>query len=209
MGGWGRSWANLLAQQDALVHTVAYVDVNPAMLRQLQRDLGVVEAACFSALDAALAANDADAVLVTTALAGHVPVVLQALAAGKHVLMEKPVERDTAAARALVALAREGGITLGVVFQHRFREGSERLRRLLADGGLGHLAGHRLAGNGGGFRSLRGGGLRRLSRLLLRGLRLRLGLLGMCRNKGQRQRDDRRRQAKPGHERVEFHQLSP
>ena len=61
-------------------------------------------------------------------------------AAGKHILMEKPVERTTAAAEAIVATAERAGVTLGIVLQHRFRVVAERLGERLASGALGTLA---------------------------------------------------------------------
>ena len=61
-------------------------------------------------------------------------------AAGKHLLMEKPVERTTAAAEGIVATAERAGVTLGIVLQHRFRAVAERLGERLASGDLGTLA---------------------------------------------------------------------
>ena len=61
-------------------------------------------------------------------------------AAGKHILMEKPVERTTAAAEAIVATAEQAGVTLGIVLQHRFRAVAERLAGRLGSGELGTLA---------------------------------------------------------------------
>ena len=61
-------------------------------------------------------------------------------AAGKHVLMEKPVERTTTAAEEIVATAERAGVTLGIVLQHRFRAVAERLGERLASGALGTLA---------------------------------------------------------------------
>ncbi len=60
--------------------------------------------------------------------------------AGKHILMEKPVERTTAAAESIVRCCEAHGVTLGIVFQHRFREASLKLKTLLAAGSLGALA---------------------------------------------------------------------
>ena len=60
--------------------------------------------------------------------------------AGKHVLMEKPVERTTTAAEEIVATAERAGVTLGIVLQHRFRAVAERLGERLASGALGTLA---------------------------------------------------------------------
>ena len=61
-------------------------------------------------------------------------------AAGKHILMEKPVERTTAAAEEIVRAAEQAGVTLGIVLQHRFRAVAERLAERLASGALGTLA---------------------------------------------------------------------
>jgi predicted dehydrogenase len=61
-------------------------------------------------------------------------------AAGKHVLMEKPVERTTAAAVRIVETMERAGLRLGIVFQHRFRQASERLRAFVEGGELGGLA---------------------------------------------------------------------
>jgi predicted dehydrogenase len=59
------------------------------------------------------------------------------LAAGRHILVEKPLELTPARAEALVATAARAGVTLGVVFQHRFRPASLRLAEVIAEGGLG------------------------------------------------------------------------
>lgn len=61
-------------------------------------------------------------------------------AAGKPVLMEKPLERNAAAAAEIVALFEEHQLPLGVVFQHRARESSQQLAALLASGRLGAVA---------------------------------------------------------------------
>lgn len=80
------------------------------------------------------------AVIILTPPNARRELVSQAAAAGKHVLLEKPLERSMAGARELVEIARAGGITLGVVFQHRFREASLRLQQMIAGGSLGRLA---------------------------------------------------------------------
>jgi predicted dehydrogenase len=59
--------------------------------------------------------------------------------AGKHVLVEKPVDIDHASATRLVDEVEGLGRTFGVVFQHRFREGAIALRDRLRSGALGDL----------------------------------------------------------------------
>ncbi len=77
------------------------------------------------------------AVLVLTPPASHASVAERCFAAGKHVLVEKPLELTSARGAALVAAGRAAGLRLGVVLQHRFRPGSLRLRGALAGGELG------------------------------------------------------------------------
>jgi len=61
------------------------------------------------------------------------------IAAGMPILMEKPVARDGAEARALVDQCAAAGVTLGIVFQHRMRAASKAAAALVASGRLGAL----------------------------------------------------------------------
>jgi predicted dehydrogenase len=140
LGGWGRSWAKLVAQHGDLAHAVAYVDVQPAVLQQLQMDLGVSAEMCFPSLDAALAATDADAVLVTTTLAGHVPVVVAALEANKHVLVEKPFAPSLLEAQQAVNLAAAQRRVLMVSQNYRFYPAAQTAAKLIRDGALGPVS---------------------------------------------------------------------
>ncbi len=80
------------------------------------------------------------AVMILTPPGTHLELVRHFAAAGKHILLEKPVERTTERATALVEAAEAAGVKLGIVFQHRFREASLALRARLAAGELGELA---------------------------------------------------------------------
>jgi UDP-N-acetyl-2-amino-2-deoxyglucuronate dehydrogenase len=59
--------------------------------------------------------------------------------AGKHVLMEKPVERTTEAAEEIVRICEANRVKLGIVFQHRYREASQKLKSLVGEGALGEI----------------------------------------------------------------------
>ena len=77
------------------------------------------------------------AVLVLTPPAAHADIAERCIAAGKHVLVEKPLELTTARGQRLVDAARTAGRRLGVVLQHRMRPGAIRLRQALAASELG------------------------------------------------------------------------
>jgi predicted dehydrogenase len=89
--------------------------------------------------EAMLADPAIDAVLILTPPNAREPLVAAAAAAGKHVLMEKPVERTTDAAARIVDICDKAGVTLGIIFQHRFRAASMALAEKVASGELGKL----------------------------------------------------------------------
>jgi predicted dehydrogenase len=78
-------------------------------------------------------------VVVSTPAHTHLTIAGQALAAGKHTLVEKPLDVSLAKAEALVRLAAATDLCFGVVLQHRFRPGAVRLRELIASSALGVL----------------------------------------------------------------------
>ncbi len=86
-------------------------------------------------LDALL--DGIDAALLLTPPNAREALVERLAAQGKHILMEKPLERSTAVAERIVATCRGAGVRLGVVLQHRFRPAAVRLRALLDAGSLG------------------------------------------------------------------------
>ena len=72
-------------------------------------------------LDTILADDSVQAVAVFTPANTHCEIAVKCAEAGKHVLMEKPLDITTARAEELVASCRKAGVKLGVVLQHRFR----------------------------------------------------------------------------------------
>jgi UDP-N-acetyl-2-amino-2-deoxyglucuronate dehydrogenase len=69
----------------------------------------------------------------------HLEIVEALARAGKHILLEKPLDVSTARAERLVGACREAGATLGVVLQHRFKPAAERLAAVVRAGDLGHI----------------------------------------------------------------------
>jgi len=79
------------------------------------------------------------AVLVLTPPNTHLALVQRLAQAGKHVLVEKPLEINLARAQALVQVCETHGVRLAVMLQHRLRPAAMRLRALLNAGELGQL----------------------------------------------------------------------
>jgi UDP-N-acetyl-2-amino-2-deoxyglucuronate dehydrogenase len=80
-------------------------------------------------LETILEDRSVDAVLVLTPPNTHLDIATRCAAAGKHILLEKPLETSTARAEDMVA--RCSRVKLGVVLQHRFRPAAEKLRERL------------------------------------------------------------------------------
>jgi UDP-N-acetyl-2-amino-2-deoxyglucuronate dehydrogenase len=80
-------------------------------------------------LETILEDRSVDAVLVLTPPNTHLEIVERCAAAGKHVLLEKPLEISTSRAEELVT--KTSHVKLGVVLQHRFRPAAEKLREML------------------------------------------------------------------------------
>ncbi|MGY1711445.1 Gfo/Idh/MocA family protein [Geodermatophilus sp. SYSU D00758] len=84
-------------------------------------------------LAAFLATPGLDAVYVAVPNAAHRAVVEAAAAAGRAVLVEKPLAADVADAEALVAACREAGVLLGTAYDQRWHPAHARLRGLLPE----------------------------------------------------------------------------
>jgi UDP-N-acetyl-2-amino-2-deoxyglucuronate dehydrogenase len=92
-------------------------------------------------LETVLDDRSVNAVLVLTPANTHLDIARRCAAAGKHVLLEKPLDITTARAEELVAVCRVAGVTLGIVLQHRFRPAGMRLAEMIAAGELGAIVG--------------------------------------------------------------------
>ena len=86
---------------------------------------------------ALLAASGLDLVLVLTPPWTHLPVAQAVLAAGKHLIVEKPLEATPERAEALAAAAEAAGRFCAVCLQHRFRPAALHLKAALEAGSLG------------------------------------------------------------------------
>jgi UDP-N-acetyl-2-amino-2-deoxyglucuronate dehydrogenase len=81
-----------------------------------------------------------DAVIIGTPHPLHAAPAIQAAAAGVHVLVEKPLAANLADCDAMIAAARQSGVTLGVISQRRFYEPVQRMKRAIDAGKIGKPA---------------------------------------------------------------------
>ena len=95
--------------------------------------------AAYSSLDAMLKDSRIDAVFVASPNYLHAPQTIQAAAAGKHVLAEKPMANSVTDAAAMIDACRDHGVTLGMGFELRFHPAHLWARRLIDAGAIGRI----------------------------------------------------------------------
>lgn len=86
-----------------------------------------------------LAREDIDVVNICTPSGLHAEEAIMAIEAGKHVLVEKPIDISLKKADMLIKCAREKGKKLGVVFQSRFFENVRKIKSEIEKGSFGKL----------------------------------------------------------------------
>jgi predicted dehydrogenase len=89
--------------------------------------------------DALLADGGVDAVYISLPNGMHHEWTMRALAAGKHVLCEKPYTRRPAEAEQAFATAEQAGLVLTEAFMYRHHPQTARVRELVAEGAIGRL----------------------------------------------------------------------
>jgi predicted dehydrogenase len=140
MGDFGRSWAAQVIPQVEDAELVACVDLDPVSLENARADGANPSRGFFLSLDEALDSTESDAVLVTATIAAHFPLIMAALAAGKHVLVEKPFVPALDQARLAVDTAAERGLALMVSQNYRFFPAVRAVQDLVAGGKLGEVS---------------------------------------------------------------------
>ncbi len=86
-----------------------------------------------------LARDDIDVISVCVPSGLHAEIGVEAARAGKHLVVEKPIDISLAAADRLIEAAKSAGVRMTVISQHRFDAGLVELHRLLEEGRLGRL----------------------------------------------------------------------
>ena len=115
---------------------VAVVDTDLAKAQALAGPYG---AAAHTDLSAVLQRDDVDTVSICTPSGLHADGAVAALDAGKHVVVEKPLDVSLAAADRIIDAEKRSGKTVAVISQHRFDKSSEKVLQAVRDGHLGTI----------------------------------------------------------------------
>jgi predicted dehydrogenase len=123
------------------VRRLGFVDIvavsasSDSSARRKADALGVAKA--YGSFDALVADPDVHVVHNTTPNHLHVPVILAALARGKHVISDKPLAMTAADARRLLDAANAAGVVHAVTFNYRGNPLVQQAREMIAAGELG------------------------------------------------------------------------
>jgi len=154
-GGMSKTWLDAAARIDGL-EIVGLADLDPARVHSVAERHALQHAMQTSDFNALLAKTRPDMVFDLVVPQARHEVVSAALAAGCHVLSEKPMAESLDQARDLVARARTAGRLHVVVQNRRYLDKVRRIARVLAEGSIGELtsvhADFFLAPHFGGFR---------------------------------------------------------
>ena len=114
---------------------VACSDMREAVAQELAKEFSIPTV--YSSTEELLADPEIDLVLNCTHPAGHAPVNMQALRAGKHVYCEKPFALTVAEGQQVLDLANEKGLMVGCAPDTVLGPGTQTIRRMIDDGAIG------------------------------------------------------------------------
>lgn len=142
--GWGVIGAGGIARKRTIpgillaenAKLTAIMDVNETLLNEMADEFNVKGYATVKEL---LADPNVEAVYIASPVFAHLEQVKQAAAAGKHILLEKPMGRNTKECEEMIQICKKAGVKGGVAFMMRFHTYHQQIRELIAQGVLGDI----------------------------------------------------------------------
>jgi predicted dehydrogenase len=117
----------------------ALVSRTPANAEALLRETGTPACPVFATLDEALRRPDVHAVVITTPSGAHLEPAAAAAAAGKHVVVEKPLEITPERCDRIIDACDRHRVKLCTIFPSRFADASRVLKAAVDAGRFGRL----------------------------------------------------------------------
>jgi len=138
VGTFGVNHLRAFAQtaREGVAQAVAAADLNEQRLKEMAQQFGV---GAYPSHRAMLEREELDAITVVTPDFAHREITLDALAAGKHVLVEKPLDVTAEGCREMVEAARGANLLLQVDFHKRYDPYHLEMERLMREGKLGEV----------------------------------------------------------------------
>lgn len=118
------------------VQLTAIMDVNETVVAEIAAEFNVKG---YTSVEELLADSNVDAVYIASPVFAHLEQVKLAAAAGKHILLEKPLGRSTAECEEMIRVCEEAGVKGGTAFMMRFHTYHQQIKKLIAEGVLGDI----------------------------------------------------------------------
>ena len=132
----GKHHGLVISQLADRLQLAAVVDIDIERAEQLTAARG---GRPFGSLTDALSEVDVDVVAVCTPTGRHGEVAIEALAAGKHVIVEKPAEVTVGRTDEIIEAQRKAGTLVTVISQHRFDPATEKVLAAISRGDFGRI----------------------------------------------------------------------
>jgi predicted dehydrogenase len=132
----GTTHARLITALAGRAELVAVADLEPSRANGLAERYG---AAALENVQQLAARDDIDAISVCLPSGLHADAAVTALDAGKHVIVEKPIDISLAAADRLIAAEQRSGRTVTVISQRRFQPAPRQVHDAIVAGRLGRV----------------------------------------------------------------------
>lgn len=122
---------------DPRAELVAVCDPHEPLLDSREQDWGVAREKLYTNVEGIAHDPDVDAVIIATPNDTHYPLAMACIAAGKHVMCEKPLGLNFAQSAEMYRAARDKGVKHMTAFTYRFAPSMRYLRHLVKSGLLG------------------------------------------------------------------------
>lgn len=136
-GGMGRKYAAMIRDGEIDGMVLAGVCCRNAPGQQTLREEFPGVSIYRDVTDTLAHADEFDAVLIVTPHTSHVEIARQMVAAGKHILLDKPAGVYARQVRELVDMADAAGVSFGMIFNNRANAAFVKARELLQSGAVG------------------------------------------------------------------------
>ncbi|MFX0169273.1 MAG: Gfo/Idh/MocA family oxidoreductase [Candidatus Hodarchaeota archaeon] len=135
VGAWGKNHARVFSELDK-ANLIAIVDRDNDRARTLAKRFNTQH---FSDVDDLLRLEDVDAITICTPTVTHADIALQAIEAGKHILVEKPMTDTVQQAHRIIDAAKSAKSILMVGFVERFNPSVQTAVEVIDEGNIGEL----------------------------------------------------------------------
>jgi xylose dehydrogenase (NAD/NADP) len=137
IGWWTTEYVAPIVAESDLCEATVFVTSSPDDVAEAAAEFGVEHAIDYDEFRDGVAADEYDAVYVSTPNGTHLDYVEAAAALGKHVLCEKPLEVSGERAERMVAACEDAGVTFATAYRMQAEPGIRWLRGVIQDGVVG------------------------------------------------------------------------